>query len=79
MLKMAALLLLATPALAQTEATPTKVKYYKFGELDIEAGPAKVPMIYMSARGKQKWERIVRLKHSVLPKMKATAKDVTLR
>lgn len=79
MLKIAALLLLAAPALAQSDTTPKKVQFINMNELGIDVGRTKVPVLYTSARGKVKFERIARLKHSVLPKMKATAKDVSLR
>lgn len=79
MLKIAALLLLAAPALAQSDTTPKRIHYINMNELGIVSGQLKVPVLYTSARGKVKFERIARLRHSVLPKMKATAKDVSLR
>ena len=88
MLKTAAILLLALPMLAapgvaQTNADPAstsaKVKFIDMSEMRIDAGPRKVPALYVSVDQREKFGKLLRLKRSVLPKMKATAKDVSLR
>lgn len=83
MLRVALALLLSTPAFAQSPAktadTPKKVQFITMGDYDIESGRVKVPVAYMSARGQEKFARLVRLQHKVLPKMKATSKDVAFR
>ena len=79
MLRIALALLIATPALAQTDNTSNRVQFIPMDELEVQAGKTRVPIAYMSARGRVKFERIVKLKHDVLPKMKRTAKDVALR
>jgi hypothetical protein len=88
MLKTAATLLLAIPLLAspclgqtndKAAAETVRVKFIDMSGMDITAGPVKVPGAYISARGREQFARLVRLKRSVLPKMKATAKDVALR
>lgn len=75
-------LALASPAVAQTEgadAQKKRVQFITMGDLDVTGGTVKVPIAYHSARGREKFARLLRLKHDVLPKLKPTAKDVALR
>ena len=86
MLKTAAILLFAIPALAgpgygQTNPAPesARVTFIDMSEMQLSANGTKVPALYVTVEQREKFGKLLRLKRSVLPKMKATAKDVALR
>lgn len=86
MLKLASILilsipLLAAPGLAQPDPAPTsaKVKFIDMSEMVLTGEGTKVPAMFVSVEERAKFGKLLRLKRSVLPKMKATAKDVALR
>ncbi len=77
--------LLALPAtgFAQAEGggggDDVKTKFYNFDDLLIDGQYKKPQVLYTDARQKVKFERLLKLKKDFLPKLKATAKDATLR
>jgi hypothetical protein len=54
---------------------PQKQKFYDFGEQLINGEIRKPTAIYMDARKKAKFERLLELKKSFLPKLFSTAKN----
>lgn len=78
-----ALSLLVTPlaATAQEEGggDDVKTKFYNFDDLLIDGQYKKPQVLYTDARQKVKFERLLKLKKEFLPKLKATAKDASLR
>lgn len=70
---------LATPALAQTEDAPKKVQFIDMNALGLQGEGVKVPVAYLSVEKRAKFGRILRLKHPVLQKIKATARQVDFR
>ena len=88
MLKTTATLLLIIPALsasawAQTQApTPpesARVKFIDMSEMHVSSTLSKAPALYVSVDERERFGKLMRLKRSVMPKMKASAKDVALR
>ncbi|MBU0551494.1 hypothetical protein KKF91_06825 [Myxococcota bacterium] len=78
MKKLAAILLVmafASPALADD----VKTRFYNFEDLMVEGQIKKPQVLYTDARQKVKFDRLLKLKKDFLPKLKATAKDATLR
>ena len=79
---MVALILAVAPTVvsAQTEGgDDVKTKFYNFDDLLIDGQYKKPQVLYTDARQKVKFERLLKLKKDFLPKLKATAKDATLR
>tara|TARA_R100001443_G_C3248635_1_gene152676 strand:+ start:234 stop:470 length:237 start_codon:yes stop_codon:yes gene_type:complete len=70
------MLALGAPVYAQDN---TKTRFYNFDELLIDGKVKKPKVMYMDARKKVKFGRLLRLKKSFLPNLKATAKDSTLK
>jgi hypothetical protein len=58
---------------------PMKTKFYNFDDLLINGQYKKPQVLYTDARQKVKFERLLKLKKSFLPKLQATKKDPTLR
>ncbi|MCB9521830.1 MAG: hypothetical protein H6702_00440 [Myxococcales bacterium] len=56
-----------------------KTKFYNFDDLLIDGQYKKPQVLYTDARQKVRFERLLKLKKDFLPKLKATAKDATLR
>ena len=56
-----------------------KTKFYNFDDLLIDGQYKKPQVLYTDARQKVKFERLLNLKKDFLPKLKATAKDASLR
>ncbi len=73
-------LLMGAPvtAVAQDDGD-SKTKFYNFDDLLIDGQYKKPQVLYTDARQKVKFERLLKLKKDFLPKLKATAKDATLR
>lgn len=86
---MRTLLLIGTLALLGAPATAfaqeggqgedVKTKFYNFDDLLIDGQYKKPQVLYTDARQKVKFERLLKLKKDFLPKLKATAKDTSLR
>jgi len=63
-------------------ATPPeniKTKFYNFDDLLINGEYKKPQVLYTDARQKVKFERLLNLKKNLLPKLKSTSKDHSLR
>lgn len=78
---LAAVLVSALPsgAVAQEGDGDTKTKFYNFDDLLIDGEYKKPQVLYTDARQKVKFERLLKLKKDFLPKLRATAKDASLR
>jgi hypothetical protein len=75
-----ALAFVATPfAVSAQEGGQVKTKFYNFDDLLIDGQYKKPQVLYTDARQKVKFERLLNLKKDFLPKLKATAKDASLR
>jgi len=70
-------LLLTSAAFSQDKNT--KTKFYNFDDLLINGQYKKPQVLYMDARQKVKFERLLKLKKDFLPKLKSTQKDHSLR
>ena len=67
------------PAVTFAQDGEVKTKFYNFDDLLIDGEYKKPQVLYTDARQKVKFERLLKLKKDFLPKLKATAKDATLR
>lgn len=67
---------LAAPALAQKSP---KAKFYEFPTLTIDGTYKQPTAQYHSARDRVRFERLARLKKSLLGELKASAADLSLR
>ena len=56
-----------------------KTKFYNFDDLLINGEVKKPQVLYTDARQKVKFERLLKLRKSFLPKLEATKKDQALR
>lgn len=77
-----ALSLLAVPATGVAQEAggdDVKTKFYDFDDLLIDGEYKKPQVLYTDARQKVRFERLLKLKKDFLPKLKATAKDASLR
>ena len=57
----------------------TKTKFYNFDDLLINGEYKKPQVLYTDARQKVRFERLLKLKKDLLPKLKHTQKDPALR
>ena len=75
------LLSLSTIEMAKSEPSSSnkKVKFYNFDDLLINGEYKKPQVLYTDARQKVKFERLLKLKKDLLPILKNTAKDPSLR
>ena len=73
----ALLALLSLPSFAQN--TPQKTKFYNFDDLLINGEYKKPQVLYTDARQKVKFEKLLKLKKDLLPKLKDTQRDPSLR
>ncbi len=74
-----ALTFVGSPVLVHAQDGGDKTKFYNFDDLLIDGQYKKPQVLYTDARQKVKFERLLKLKKDFLPKLKATAKDATLR
>ena len=58
---------------------PSKTKFYNFDDLLINGEYKKPKSLYLDAKQKAKFERLLKLKKGFLPNLKNTAKDPSLR
>ncbi len=72
------LIMIAPTSYAQNK-TSTKTKFYNFDDLLINGEYKKPQVLYTDARQKVRFERLLKLKKSFLPKLKSTDKDPSLR
>ena len=56
-----------------------KVKFYNFDEILIQGEYKKPKVLYMDTRKKVKFEKILRMKKSMMPKLLGTKNDPLLR
>lgn len=56
-----------------------KTKFYNFDDLLIDGKVKKPQVLYTDAKQKVKFERLLKLRKSFLPKLEATKKDQALR
>ncbi len=64
---------------AQTESASTPIKFIDMKDFLIEGEYVRPQVLYTNAREKVKFERLLKLKRSFLPKLHATANDASLR
>lgn len=69
------LMAFAAPAFAQG----TLVRFIDFDELIITSNVKKPHALYVEGAERAKFDRLLKLKKSFLPKLQATAKDAQLR
>jgi len=62
-----------------TKLDSAKIKFYNFDDLLINGQYKKPQMLYTDAKQKVRFERLLKLKKNLLPKLKNTANDPTLR
>ena len=72
---LASLLLISTAAHTKTPKRSTKSKFYDFSEQLIDGQIRKPTNLYVDARQQVKFERLLKLKKSFLPKLFDTAKE----
>ena len=70
-----------TSALAQEGGGDgeAKTRFYNFDDLLIDGQYKKPQVLFTDARQKVKFDRLLKLKKDFLPKLRATAKDASLR
>ena len=71
------ILVLTSVAVGQNKSK--KVKFYNFDDLLIEGEYKKPQVLYTDVRQKVRFEKLLKLKKSFLPKLKDTKKDPSLR
>lgn len=76
---LAAALLLPAAALAQTDPPPVRGQFIDMEALAIDGHAARPQITYIDAQQRAKHERLMKLKKSFLPKLRATAKAAELR
>jgi|14_taG_2_1085336.scaffolds.fasta_scaffold279036_2 hypothetical protein len=57
----------------------TKVKFYNFDELLVDGKIKKPKVLFLDSRGKVKFDKLLKLKKSFIPKLKGTNRDPVLR
>jgi len=65
------------PVSAQNEGT--KTKFYNFDDLLIDGKVRKPKVLWVDARQKVKFQRLLKLKKDFMPKLRDTKKDMSLR
>lgn len=80
MKKLLIFLLISWALCGKVSADPkAKVKFYNFDDLLIDGEYKKPQVLYTDARQKVKFERLLKLKKDLMPKLKSTSKDPSLR
>lgn len=80
MKKLLIFLLTSLALCGKVSADPkVKVKFYNFDDLLIDGEYKKPQVLYTDARQKVKFERLLKLKKDLMPKLKSTSKDPSLR
>lgn len=70
-------LLMAAPALAQ--ADKAVVRFYDFDAVRVDGGITHTPGLFLEKDPKIEHRSLVDLKHPVLPKLRRTAHEMTVR
>ena len=74
------MLAMSVPAVAVAqESSESKTRFYNFDDLLIDGQYKKPQVLFTDARQKVKFDRLLKLKKDFLPKLRATAKDASLR
>ena len=66
-----------SPVFAQQKST--KTKFYNFDDLLINGEYKKPQILYTDSRQKVKFDKLLKLKKNLLPKLKDTQRDPALR
>jgi|TARA_R110002074_G_scaffold30431_1_gene86150 hypothetical protein len=79
--KILTLLLILTllPISAAAQNKDTKTKFYNFDDLLIDGKIQKPKVLWVDARQKVKFQRLLKLKKDFMPKLRDTKKDMSLR
>lgn len=70
-----AVILVVSTATAMAGKPPTRAKFYDFSEQLIDGEIKKPTSLYTDSRQKVKFDRLLRLKKSFIPKLFSTAKE----
>jgi hypothetical protein len=66
-------------AFAQEDNSKVKLRFYDFDDIQIIGEHKKPKILYINIRQKVKFERLLKMKKDMLPKILGTRKDPTLR
>jgi hypothetical protein len=70
---------LLLPTLAYSQNSNVKTRFYDFDDLLINGEYKKPQVLYIDADQKIKFERLLKLKKDLLPRLRDTQKDPALR
>ena len=73
------LTVLLASGISFAQGKDTKTKFYNFDDLLINGEYKKPQVLYVDTRQKVKFERLLKLKKDMLPKLKETQRDPALR
>ena len=74
------ILAMSVPAVGMAQdGKDSKTRFYNFDDLLIDGQYKKPQVLFTDARQKVKFDRLLKLKKDFLPKLRATAKDASLR
>jgi len=74
-----AMLLMFVSCSVAAKGNDVKIKFYNFDDLLIDGKVKKPQVLYTDARQKVKFNRLLKLKKDLIPRLKGTKKDATLR
>ena len=79
--KILTLLLILTflPISASAQEKDAKTKFYNFDDLLINGKIQKPKVLWVDARQKVKFQKLLKLKKDFMPKLRGTKKDMSLR
>lgn len=78
MLRIVFLVMMSAPLIAWADSN-ARTKFYNFDALLIDGKIQKPQVLWTDTRQKAKFERLLRLRKDLIPRLKATAKDPVLR
>ena len=73
------LLLASCTAIAQDAPANTKTKFYDFDDMLINGKVKKPQVLYIDTRQKVKFERLLRMRKDLMPRLLGTGKDHSLK
>lgn len=73
------LLFVSCTAIAQDSPADTKTKFYNFDDMLINGKVKKPQVLYIDKRQKVEFERLLRLRKDVMPRLMGTGKDHSLK
>jgi len=73
------LLFASCTAIAQDSPANTKTKFYDFDDMLINGKVKKPQVLYIDKRQKVKFERLLRMRKDMMPRLMGTGKDHSLR